>query len=472
MATSLNDVLRSGFVDKTSLPILQVSSADRAGGAEKVAWNLFQEYRKRGYPSWLAVGLKRSNDPDVLLIPNQPLGTWPGFWHNVSERLSRAGNASVVSRQLARVADKVAEPRRTIEQQLGYEDFNFPGTWQLLQLPPVRPSILHCHNLHGDYFDLRVLSSLSKQVPVVLTLHDAWMLSGHCAHSFACDRWQSGCGSCPDLTIYPAIRRDATAHNWRRKRAIYADSRLFVSTPCQWLMDRVKQSVLSAAIRGIRVIPYGIDLAVFKPQPKEEARAKLGLPLDARILLFSANRGRSSIWKDYATMLTAITDVAERYDAQSLIFLVLGDEGPSEQLGRAEIRFVPFQTDQETVASFYQAADLYLHAARADTFPNAVLEALGTGTPVVATAVGGIPEQIDDGETGFLIAPGDATEMAARIMALLTDDTLRTRMSCAARDAARQRFSLARQADDYLRWYEEILSQANFDQAKQSHSHV
>src|SRR5262245_59012697 len=119
----------------------------------------------------------------------------------------------------------IGQPHRWLQIRCGYEDFNFPASWHLLDLPPERPDILHCHNLHGSYFDLRALPWLSQQVPVVLTLHDAWLLSGHCAHSFDCQRWQTGCGQCPDLAIPPAIRRDATAYNWRRKRDVYTKSR-------------------------------------------------------------------------------------------------------------------------------------------------------------------------------------------------------------------------------------------------------
>src|SRR5262249_17124394 len=157
----------------------------------------------------------------------------------VSTRLRRMESRLGMQSTLSRLTDSLSEPGRWLDHQLGIENFRFPGTKRLLTLADKQPSILHLHNLHGGYFDLPILPWISQQVPTVVTLHDAWLLSGHCAHSFACEKWRTGCGECPDLTIYPEIRRDATRYNWQRKREIYSRSRLYVSTPSQWLMQKV-----------------------------------------------------------------------------------------------------------------------------------------------------------------------------------------------------------------------------------------
>jgi len=107
----------------------------------------------------------------------------------------------------------IGQPGRWLDLQLGKEDFSFPDTRHLFHKVGDLPGIVHAHNLHGGYFDLRVLPWLSRQVPVILTLHDAWLLAGHCAHSFDCQRWKSGCGQCPNLSIPPVAKRDATASN-------------------------------------------------------------------------------------------------------------------------------------------------------------------------------------------------------------------------------------------------------------------
>lgn len=425
------------------LRILQISTGDRLGGAEAVARNLQRAYRERGHSSWLAVGRKTTSDEDVFLIPP-------------SER-----DGATPAGRLARL---VADPGRAIERRLGIEDFRFPGTWRLLDLPPELPEIVHCHNLHGWYFDLRFLPFLSHQLPVVLTLHDAWLLSGHCAHSFGCERWTTGCGHCPDLTIYPAVRRDATRFNWRRKQRIYARSRLHVSAPARWLLDRAERSMLAPAIVDSRVIPYGIDLEVFRPGDREAARRALGLPLDARVILIASGvLSGTSMWRDAEAAQTALGLLALGTHDPPIVLALAHESSPAVIEG-LDVRPLSPARDALQVAQAMRAADVYVHPARADTFPNVILEALACGTPVIATRVGGIAEQVRElgrgngrQATGILVDPGDAKELLAAIRRVLEDPELRRHLGRNAAVDAQRRFPLDRQVDEYLGWYHDIL---------------
>jgi glycosyltransferase involved in cell wall biosynthesis len=407
--------------------VLQVNTFDAIGGAARIARNLFEIYRDRGHESWLAVGHRDLDDERVVKVPNADA---PG---QLPRRLAKG-----------------------IEHQLGIEDFHFPGTRRLLELTEGRPDVVHAHNLHGGYFDLRALPWLSGEVPVLLTLHDAWLLSGHCGHSLDCERWTTGCGSCPYLAIDPPVRRDATAFNWRRKRDIYRRSRLHVSAPSRWLLDRVGRSMLADAVVDARVIPNGVDRAVFRPGDPATARAGLGLPSDAAVLLIAGTNVRHNTWKDFATLQAATILLAERLVGRSVVLVALGSEAETDHVGGVEIRSVPYEHDPTAVAAWYRAADVYVHAARAETFPNSIIEALACGTPVVATAVGGIPEQVADGENGFLVPPGDAAALADRLARILGDDREATRLAAGAALSG-TRYDLEHQADTYLEWYKELV---------------
>jgi glycosyltransferase involved in cell wall biosynthesis len=222
-------------------------------------------------------------------------------------------------------------------------------------------------------------------------------------------------------------------------------------------MHKVEQSMLARAMVDARVVPNGVDLSVVRPADKARARAELKIPAAMRVVLFAATALRENIWKDYRTVREAVSLAVSRLPAESIMFLALGQDGPEERIGPAVLRFIPFQREPKVVASYYQASDVYVHGARADTFPNTVLEAQACGVPTVATAVGGIPEQIEDGRSGFLVSVGDAPGLAERLTRLLSDASLREHVGAQGAEDARRRFDLNGQADAYLDWYEEAL---------------
>jgi len=206
----------------------------------------------------------------------------------------------------------------------------------------------------------------------------------------------------------------------------------------------------------LRVIPNGVDTSVFKPGDKAAARERLGWPQKAFIVMFAANSVRQSIWKDYPTMREAIGLAGEKASGQPIRFFAIGDIAPAEQAGVVRIEFLPYR---DSLAECYQAADAYLHATKADTFPTAVIEALACGVTVVATAVGGIPEQIIEGKTGFLVPEGNARALAERLVHLAKSPELMFAMGTAASLDAADRFSLERMASNYGQLYRDLNEQ-------------
>ncbi len=433
--------------------IVQVNQHDLRGGGALIAYQLHLGYLKRGLPVRFLVSQPSAETAGVEAIPT-PEDLYPAvaWFRKYSRKLKKSG-----LNVLGRAFNVLAEPHRYLANLMGREEFNYPGFEVWLSSANPQPELLHLHNLHDRYFDLRALPRLSQRFPVLITLHDTWLLSGHCAHFLDCQRWQTGCGNCPYLDVYPALRRDGSAANWRARRAIYAQSRLYLAAPSQWVIDQTRQSILWPAVRISRVIRNGIDLGIFRPADKTAARAALGLPQDALVVLFTANRVKANQFKDYPTLRRAVSLAAEGLPDQRLIFLALGEDAPTEFAGKAELRFLPHRTGAASVAGIYQAADLYIHAARADTYPTTILEAQACGLPVVATAVGGIPEQVIEGVNGFLTPPADPAAMADRIQTLARDEQMRDHFSQEALAFARKHHDQQRMIAEYLAYYREIL---------------
>jgi glycosyltransferase involved in cell wall biosynthesis len=458
------------------LNILQVSASDTGGGAHKIANALHRGLRARGHTSGMAVARRTTRDPDVYTIPLH-VSTARRLAFGAARRAIRAaGLLTGRSRQLRQVRRALRTPHPLAylrARRDGREFFDYPGSRTLLELPPFTPDIVHCHNLHTGYFDLRYLATLSARRPVALSLHDEWTFTGHCAYTMNTERFRLGCHSCPDLQIYPAIEHDATHQNWLAKQAIYEQSRLYVTAPSRWLLERARGSILAAGVADWRLIPNGVDQQLFRPGNQQAARDRLDLPSGPLILLFTANFLNTSPFKDYATVEAAVERVAGALRDRQLLLIALGGEGQPTRLENAELRFVPYESEPQRVAAYYQAADLYLHAANADQFPTTILEALAAGRPVVATAVDGIEEQVRslagapgawsgaaasrENATGVLVAPHDAAGMAAATIALLSDDDLRAHLGRNAASDAAVRFDLDGQLDATLAWYAEAI---------------
>jgi len=423
----------------------------------------------------MAVGFRHSRDPDVAWLASPGRG-WSRLWEATAEAAMERLPGFRGTPAAVRAVRMLASPRSIADRLRGLENFRFPGT-QRIAAGDDR-EIVHLHNLHGGYFDLRVLPALTHRKRTLTTVHDTWMWTGHCSYTLGCDRWRSGCGACPHLDTHPPLLRDGTAANWRQKRALYEASQLHVAAPSRWLLDQARASILAPAMIEGRVIRNGIDLRVFRPGDRDALRARLGVGPGDLAIGFAANRYRSRrTWKDWPTVREALGRVATALPHTRIHLFAVGDApDPRERLGAVRARFVPHTDDPAELATFLQAADVAVHAARpeAESCGLVVLEALACGTPVVATAVGGVPEHVRGTSPmedptlaalnpwgprradGTLVPPGDPRRMADAIVALASRPGLREALARNAARRAEAEYGLARQVDAYVSWYEEI----------------
>ena len=406
--------------------VVHVNTHTHRGGAAKVALDLH---------------LKMRELPDTrsTLLTNVDAGTVPD---NYPIKVTRNTVAAV--------------PALLRERLLGHQFLHYPDSARLRDLLPASADIYHLHNLHGWYFDLASVRMLAQEAPIAITLHDEWLFTGHCGYSNGCERWQIGCGHCPDLDIYPMIYADGTAFNLRRKkRLLSSDLPIHLCAPSQWLLDRLRQSYLGQF--PSRLIYNGVDLKVYQPGNMIAARQALGLPADKPIILFNAGNITNPL-KDFATLLAAVQVLQAQLDPTERPYLVaLGGQidAPIENLiSPGHI------SDPQQMAQYCQAANLVVHTAQIDNCPLAVLEAQACGRPVAASGVGGIPELIVDGETGYLFPAGEVAAVVATLRQMLAIPDQLVQMGQAARARAARLFDLDQQVRQTLDWYGEILDGA------------
>lgn len=408
---------------------LHINTLDSKGGAAKVAFVLMQKHNSLGYDSSLAVGAKLSNNPRVFTING----------HNFLSQLSQ----KLIGKDIFYAIN--CRWRIFLSN-----DINYFNNFKLFSSREFKEAdIIHCHNLHGNYFNLANLKKISKLKPVVWTLHDMWAITGHCAHSFECQKYQTGCDHCPHLDVYQKVIFDNSLNLWKQKKNIYSNSKLDIVVPSQWLKNIVEKSILNS--HPIHLIYNGIDTNLFKPQDKNEVREELGLPKDKKIVLFLADAGKNNIWKGWEHA----EGLAKSWEKnKDIIFLCVGSDGDISN----NISFAGYISDTKEIAKYYAAADVFIFPSLAENFPLVVLEAMACGLPVLAFGVGGVPEAINHKENGYIAEYRNQEDLNNGLKWLLdlsSEEIKIISQNCSER--VRDNFSLEIMTKNYLNLYQSIL---------------
>ena len=236
------------------------------------------------------------------------------------------------------------------------------------------PDVIWLHNLHGYYIHLGLLFDYLRRCgkPVIWTLHDCWAFTGNCPYfTYAgCEKWRTGCGGCPQRSLYPSCALDATRENYRRKKALFTGiPQLTLQVPSQWLGDLVSQSFLKDY--PLRVVPNQADPSVFHPTPSS-LRQEYGLE-DKFLVLGAAN-----VWEPRKGLADFVA-LSSLLPESCRIVLI----GIPESLKRTlpeHILALPRTHDQQELAQWYTAADVYVSPSVEETFGMTVLEAALCGT--------------------------------------------------------------------------------------------
>lgn len=328
-------------------------------------------------------------------------------------------------------------PRRLVEQQ-AYQEAD----------------VLNIHSNFSRFFSYLWLPVLTRNKPTVLTLCDMWAYTGHCHYSYGCDRWKSGCGKCPYPDAYEPVKRDGTALEWKLKNWAYNHSKLTVVTKSRWSTEQVKQSMLSHF--PTQQIYNGVDTEIYQPRDAQKCRLELGLPLHKKVLMFSANN-LSDYRKGGDLLLRAIQDLPASLKAETVL-LIIGRDG--ETLAK-EVNMQTFclgyLSSEHRQAICYAAADLFLFPTRNELFGNVALESIACGTPVVSFKVGGVPDIVRSGITGYLAEPENAGDFCNGIVQLLENEPLRKDISQQGQAVAVQEFAQELQVQQYTALYRQLL---------------
>jgi len=318
----------------------------------------------------------------------------------------------------------------------------------------IKPDVINIHNLHGAFdcgFSPDFVRVCSLHAPTVWTLHDMWSFTGRCAYAYECRKFITGCDkTCPTPTEYPALPPGRIAANWKARRRIFSRLPSVVAvSPSHWLAGEANLGFWAS--HEVQVIPNGLDLEVYVPLNRETARQALGIEGDAPVLMISAE-SFADRRKGMGVLLEALKTVAET----RVTLITLGHQPPQLQIENIRLYHLGYIDHERTKVLAYNAADVLVHPALADNLPNVVVESIACGTPVIAFPVGGLPEIVRPGQSGWLSEEVSPSALAAAIAQAIRDlqDGRDLRLSCRA--LAKSEFGLELQASRYSELFERL----------------
>lgn len=419
--------------------LIHLSDYHRGGGGGVAMHRLYLGLKRAGVDSKILCGLKTIQSPDISQIPRKP---------------------------------KLERLIKLVTANLGLNDIHLVGSYKIKQLEVYKQAdILDFHGTHSNTLSYLALPRLTEDKPAVFTLHDMWALTGHCAYSYDCERWKTGCGQCPYPDEHPKIRRDGTAIEWKLKNWVYNRSNLSIVAVSRWLTDLAKQSILQNF--PIYYIPNGIDTNIYKPLDPEQCRFLLGLPSDKKVLMFGA-LSLQNHRKGGDLLLKALQNLPNALK-RDLVILTIGNGGEviTQALDMQHVN-VGFVSSDHLKAICYSAADLFIHPTRADNLPLVLLESMASGTPMLSFDVGGVPELVRPGVTGYLAEAENVQDLCQGIVELLEDEPQRRKMEWECRELALQEYALELQIQRYLTLYDGLIENnpINLEQKHHSNSHL
>lgn len=305
--------------------IIQISTvADPCNGVGGIVCALDEAVRRSGYRSYVVAGRGRKDEADYIMQGRI------GRWINVLRARMSDSDGFVDSRRTRRMIDHILS---------------------------LKPSLVHLHNLHGYYLNAPMLVNCLKKagIPVVLTLHDLWMLSPHCAYPDGnCNR------NCPECRFlrerYPVAWR-TSRYNKNLTEKSEMMSGVYVIAPSESVAER-------ADGRVSEVIPNGVDTAVFHKSPK----------LPGINLLAVATR-----WHDIKNP-SALLRVADMMP-DDMKLTVVGEDGPRHRAIK-NIRYL----DKPELAKMMAESTALISPSHDESFGMTVLEAIACGTPAIVQA--------------------------------------------------------------------------------------
>lgn len=274
------------------------------------------------------------------------------------------------------------------------------------KIDEIRPDIIHLHNIHGHYLNYPMLIKHinKRQIPVVWTLHDAWIITGHCYlfGGTGCEKWKTECHHCPMAFKYGL---DRSQQNFRRKKRLFTSlKQVELVTVSNWLKNVIGESFMKNY--PCRTIYNGIDLNVFQSR-ESDWKKRLGLDKQHIILGVATAWDERKGFKDYMRLSAILPP------SYVIVLIGLTDDMmvhlPQNVVGMGKTK------SQEDLAALYSIADVVTSLSASESMGMTPVEGMACGTPAIVYDNTAQPELVTP-ETGKIVETGNVNAVKAAVL--------------------------------------------------------
>lgn len=420
--------------------VLLVNTSERTGGAAVAAHRLMKALINNGVKARMLV---RDKETDALTVVSLP-PSWRLRWHFLWERLVIFCHLHFSRKHLFEI--DIANAGSDITRLREFQEAD----------------VIHLHWINQGMLSLNGIHKILRSgKPVVWTMHDIWPATAICHYSRGCDSFMSDCHHCR-LLPGGGSSNDLSAKIWTRKQKLLNQDTISFVACSKWLEGEAKKSALLKE-QKICNIPNPIDVHIYHPMDKNEARQHVGLPSDKRVILFVSQRVTDQR-KGMAYFIDAVNRLADKYPQlrEKAVVAILGGhaEDVASQL-TLPVSPLGYVNDEKRIVEIYNAADVFVLPSLEDNLPNTLMEAMACGVPCVGFRVGGIPEMIDHQQNGYVAKFCDADDLATGIGWIL-DGADYGQLSANAVHKVNTRYSQQSVASKYIEVYNQALAFKNY----------
>lgn len=348
-----------------------------------------------------------------------------------------------------------------LETRFSTQSILYHNSYQLLRNKLFLESdIVHYHLIHNNFFSLSHFPILSYLKPSVWTLHDPWALTGHCIYPFECERWKIGCGDCPSLNTHFSINDDLTALNWEIKKLFYKISNMDIILASNWMYNLVKDSPLFESC-DLHVIPFGLNLDLFKPGNNIEAKKSLGISTNSIVLCF---RAINSQFKGLSHIKNVLHKLKTNY---SITLLTFNEKDlMNEFKGKFKVIDLGWVNDEKYLVNAYNAADIFLMPSTAEAFGMMAMEAMACEKTVIVFKGTALENTVFSPEGGIAIDKGNEELFLKELVNLIENKEKRRIIGSNALKLTKENYDSKQYVNKIIELYREIITKRKPDNRK------